>query len=41
MEAILATGTVLHAAEVPRWMARIAGDEDPRFDRVAALLTRR
>ena len=40
IEAILATGTDLRTAEVLRWVARIAGDEDPRYERVAALLTR-
>ena len=31
----------LDAAEVLRWVARIAGDEDRRYERIAALLTRR
>jgi hypothetical protein len=26
---------------VLRWVGRIAGDSDPRYDRIAALLTRR
>jgi hypothetical protein len=28
-------------AEVLRWVARIAGDEAPRYNRIAALLTGR
>ena len=41
IEAMLAAGADIDAAEVLRWVARIAGDEDPRYDRIAALLTRR
>jgi Nucleotidyl transferase AbiEii toxin, Type IV TA system len=41
IDAILSTDTVLDAAEVLRWVGRIAGDTDPRYERVAALLTRR
>ena len=33
--------TDLDAAEVMRWVGRIAGDDDPRYARVAAVLTRR
>jgi hypothetical protein len=33
-------GTEVDVAEVVRWVGRIAGDTDPRFDRIAALLTR-
>jgi hypothetical protein len=40
LDAILAVGTEVDAAEVLRWVGRIAGD-DPRFERVVALLTRR
>ena len=40
IEAMLALGTYLDTAEVLRWVARIAGDTDPRYDRAAALLTR-
>ena len=29
----------LDAAEVLRWVARIAGDTDPRYERITALLT--
>jgi hypothetical protein len=38
---MLSAGADVNAAEVLRWVARIAGDEDPRYDRIAALLTRR
>jgi Nucleotidyl transferase AbiEii toxin, Type IV TA system len=41
IDAMLAAGADLSAAEVLRWVARIAGDEDPRYDRIAAVLTRR
>jgi nucleotidyltransferase AbiEii toxin of type IV toxin-antitoxin system len=41
IDSMLTTGAELDVAEVLRWVARIAGDEDPRFERVAALLTRR
>jgi hypothetical protein len=41
IEAMLAAGADINAAEVLRWVARIAGDEDPRYDRIAALLSRR
>ena len=32
--------TDIDAAEVLRWVARLAGDEDPRYARIVALLTR-
>ncbi len=41
LDAILAVGTEVDAAEVIRWVGRIAGDADPRYERVVALLTRR
>jgi len=41
IDAMLAAGVQLDVAEVLRWVGRIAGDTDPRYDRVAALLTRR
>ena len=41
LEAMLAAGTEIDTAEVLRWVGRIAGDDDPRYDRVAALLSRR
>ncbi len=37
--AILEAGTALDAAEILRWVGRIAGDDDPRYERVAALVT--
>jgi hypothetical protein len=40
IDAMLAGGATVDAAEVLRWVGRIAGDDDPRYDRVAALLTR-
>jgi hypothetical protein len=33
--------TAIDSAEVLRWVGRIAGDEDPRYVRVAAVLSRR
>ncbi len=41
IEAMLAAGADLSTAEVLRWVARIAGDEDRRYDRIAAVLTGR
>jgi hypothetical protein len=40
IESMLALGQSLDAAEVLRWVGRIAGDDDPRYERIAALLTR-
>ena len=39
IDAMRDLGRGLDAAEVLRWVGRIAGDEDPRYERVAALLT--
>lgn len=39
IEAMLDLGRGLDAAEVLRWVGRIAGDEDPRYTRIATLLT--
>ena len=39
IEAMIALGTHIDTAEALRWVARITGDEDPRFDRLAALLS--
>jgi hypothetical protein len=39
IEAVLAAGTSVDTAEVLRWVGRIAGDDDTRYDRIAALLT--
>ncbi len=41
IDAMLAGDAAVDAAEVLRWVARIAGDEDPRYSRVVAVLTRR
>ena len=38
IEAMVQLGTRLDVAEVLRWVGRVAGDTDPRYDRVAALL---
>jgi hypothetical protein len=39
IEAMITLGTHIDSAEALRWVGRIAGDEDPRFDRLAALLS--
>ena len=41
IDAMLATGTTIDTAEVLRWLGRLVGDEDKRYDRTAALLTAR
>jgi hypothetical protein len=41
IDAILANDTEIDVAEVLRWVGRIAGDDDPRFERLALVLTRR
>lgn len=38
IEAMLALDTSINTAEALRWVGRIAGDADPRYDRLAALL---
>ena len=40
IESMIALGTYLDAAEALRWVGRIVGDEDPRFDRLAVLLSK-
>jgi hypothetical protein len=40
IESVLELTQGLDSAEVLRWVGRIAGDDDPRYDRIAALLTR-
>ena len=40
IDAMLALGTHPDAAEVLRWVGRIAGDDDSRYNRIAALLSR-
>lgn len=39
IEAMVTLGTTIEVAEVLRWVGRIAGDTDPRYERVAAVLT--
>jgi hypothetical protein len=39
IDAMRALDRGLDTAEVLRWVGRIAGDEDPRYERIAALLT--
>ena len=41
IDAVVAAETPIDVAEVLRWVGRIAGDDDPRYARVAAVLTRR
>ncbi|MGI8491235.1 MAG: nucleotidyl transferase AbiEii/AbiGii toxin family protein [Acidimicrobiales bacterium] len=41
IDAVLAGDSNLDVAEVLRWVARITGDEDPRYNRAVAALTRR
>jgi hypothetical protein len=41
IESVLDAGTAVDTAEVLRWVGRLAGDDDHRFDRAAALLSRR
>jgi Nucleotidyl transferase AbiEii toxin, Type IV TA system len=41
IDAVLEGGTSLDAAEALRWVGRIAGDADPRYERLASVLTRR
>ena len=41
IDAMLATGLALDVADVLRWVGRIAGDTDPRFERIAAVLAGR
>lgn len=41
IDAVLDLDTPVDTAEVLRWVGRVAGDTDPRYDRIAAMLTRR
>ena len=41
IDAMLDADVALDVAEVLRWVGRIAGDDDPRYERIAAVLTRR
>lgn len=38
IESMIAAGTHIEAAEVLRWLGRIVGDEDHRYERAAAVL---
>lgn len=40
IEAMLRAGTEIEVAEVLRWVGRIAGDDDPRYERIVAMLAR-
>jgi hypothetical protein len=40
IDSILEGGLDIDVAEVVRWAGRIAGDEDPRYNRITAVLTR-
>lgn len=40
IDSMLVAQAEVNGAEVLRWVARIVGDEDPRYDRIAALLLR-
>ena len=40
IDAMRELGLAIDHAEVLRWVGRIAGDDDPRFDRIAAVLGR-
>jgi hypothetical protein len=39
IDAVLDLGDALDTAEVLRWVGRIAGDTDPRYERLVAVLT--
>jgi len=41
IDAMVAADAAVDVAEVLRWVGRIAGDDDPRYERVAAVLVRR
>lgn len=41
IDAVLAGEPTVDAAEVLRWVGRIAGDEDPRYERITSVLVRR
>ena len=40
IDAVVALDTAVDVAEVLRWVGRVVGDTDPRYDRIAAVLTR-
>ncbi len=37
-DAMVTLGSLVDTAEVLRWVGRITGDDDPRYDRIAAVL---
>ena len=39
IDAMIGAGTSIKAAEVMRWVGRIAGDDDPRYERIATVLS--
>lgn len=39
IDAVVADSTAVDVAEVLRWLGRIIGDDDPRYDRIAAVLS--
>jgi hypothetical protein len=39
LDAIIERGTAIDAAEVLRWVGRFLGDDDPRYERVARVLS--
>lgn len=41
IDAMLAGGADIVPAEILRWVGRLAGDEDPRYNRIVSVLTRR
>jgi hypothetical protein len=41
IDAMIAADASIDVPEVLRWVGRIAGDEDPRYERITAVLTRR
>jgi len=41
IDAMLDAGVALDVAQILRWVGRIAGDDDPRYERIAAVVTRR
>lgn len=39
IDAVVVDGTDVDVAEVLRWVGRVVGDDDPRYDRIAAVLS--
>ncbi len=40
IDAIIEAGTELDAAEIIRWVQRVVGDDDPRYEKIVRRLTR-